>query len=264
MFQPAIPFEGLAGWRFLQRTYDTQFAAHSNNAVQKRDTDYFRENIRNIQTAEELVSDRRLLTVALGAFGLQDDINNKFFIQKMLEEGTTDSEAFANRFADTRYRELSAAFGFGPGELRLNTISGFADRVIDDFERRSFEVAVGEQSETLRIALNAEREFADLALNTGSEAGKWFTIMGKPPMRALFETVLQLPATFGQIDIDQQQEVFAERSQSIFGTSDPADFNEPELQEQLISRYTALSQINSTNGAQFSAGANALTLLRGF
>ena len=264
MFQPAIPFDGLVGWRFLQRTYDTQLAAFSNNAQTQRDTDYFRENIEAVTTAEELVSDRRLLTVALGAFGLEDDINNKYFIQKMLEEGTTNDDAFANRFADSRYRELSAAFGLGPGELRLNTLSGFADRMIDDFERRSFEVAVGEQNETMRIALNAEREFADLSFSQASDAGKWFTLMGKPPMRSLFETVFQLPSSFGQIDIDQQQEIFAERSSQVFGTSDPADFNEPELQEQLITRYTALTQLESSNGAQFSAAANALTLLRGF
>ena len=39
----------------------------------KRDTEYFQEKISSITSAEELVSDRRLLTVALGAFGLQDD-----------------------------------------------------------------------------------------------------------------------------------------------------------------------------------------------
>ena len=40
--------------------------------------------------------------MALGAFGLQDDINNRYFIRKILEEGTTNEDALANRFSDTR------------------------------------------------------------------------------------------------------------------------------------------------------------------
>ena len=80
MFQPVIPVSGLAGWRFLQRTYDSQFETFSKGAVLQRDAEYFRENIGQVRTAEDLTSDRRLLNVALSAFGLQDDINNRYFI----------------------------------------------------------------------------------------------------------------------------------------------------------------------------------------
>ncbi len=253
MFQPAIPFDGLVGWRFLQRTLDTQLESFAASPPIQRDAEYFRENIGKVQTAEELVADRRLLTVALGAYGLQDDINNKFFIQKMLEEGTTNEDSFANRFADTRYRDFSEAFGLGPGELRQNLLPGFADRIISRFERQSFEVAVGEQSDTLRVALSAERAFADLATSTSSVEGKWFDVLGQPPLRSLFETAFGLPQSFGQIDIDQQREVFEEKSLKAFGASDPADFADPELQEALLTRYTALAQVRdfqvTTSGA---------------
>ncbi len=262
MFQPSIPFDGLVGWQFLQDTYDSQFSAFSESPQLKRDTDHFREKIASIQSAEELVADRQLLTVALGAFGLQDDIDNTFFIQKILGDGTSADGAFATQFADSRYSDFSAAFGFGPGEFRLNTLPGFADDVIADYERQSFEIAVGQQSETLRIALNAERAFADLSESQSSETGRWFEIMGQPPMRQLFETALQLPSSFGQIDIDQQAEVFADRSFAVFGTRDPAEFNDQELQENLITRYTALSQINSTS-INTDQASIALALLQG-
>lgn len=263
MYQPSIPFDGLVGWRVLQRTYDTQFEAFSNSTQLKRDTEYFRENIANVDTAEDLVSDRRLLSVALGAFGLQDDINNKFFIQKILEEGTISDDALANRFADSRYQEFSAEFGFGPAELQKNRLSTFPDEIIGMYERQSFEVAVGEQSQTLRIALTAERSFAELEGSTASETTKWFEIMGQPALRAMFETVFNLPSSFAQIDIDKQQELFAERSQQYFGTSDPSDFADPELQEELLTRYTAMSQLQGSTGFS-SSGSAALTLLRGY
>ena len=160
MYLPVVPLEGLAGWRFLQRTYDRQLEAFGASAPVERDATYFREKIAGVTSAAELVADRRLLSVALGAFGLQEDIANKYFIQKVLEEGTTNPDAFANRLSDKRYRELSAAFGFGPGEFRFNTLATFPNRIVEDFERNAFEVRVGEQSETMRIALDFARSAA--------------------------------------------------------------------------------------------------------
>ena len=87
-YTPAIPLSGYAGWAFLKRTMPTQQASFNAAPQNKRDEDYFREKIGTINTAEQLVNDRRLLRVALGAFGLDKDINNKFFIQKVLQDGT--------------------------------------------------------------------------------------------------------------------------------------------------------------------------------
>lgn len=47
----------------------------------RNDEAYFRAKIGSVKTAEQLVSDRRLLKVALGAFGLEADINNRFHPQ---------------------------------------------------------------------------------------------------------------------------------------------------------------------------------------
>ena len=102
-FQPLVPFGGYAGWTLLDRTLDRQLEAFSNNPVNDRDMQYFRENIGTIVSAEELVSDYQLLRVALGAFGLQDDLPNRAFIRKALEEGTTNRDAFVNKLADKRY-----------------------------------------------------------------------------------------------------------------------------------------------------------------
>lgn len=262
MFQPIIVSGGLAGWQFLKATYDRQFAAFNQSAVIQRDADYFRENIGNVTTAEQLVSDRRLLTVALGAFGLQDDINNSFFIRKMLEEGTTASDALANRFTDSRYRDLSAAFGLGPGETRGNLFSDFAGDIIGRFQAASFEIAAGNQDEAMRLGLYAERVLPELVGEDSSVDAKWFSIMGQPPLREVVETALGLPNAFGQVDIDQQLAVFKDRSQRIFGVSDPSQFANTETLENLVNTYLARSQINNFGGGA-SSGQIALTLLSG-
>ncbi|QUJ76288.1 DUF1217 domain-containing protein [Sulfitobacter albidus] len=263
MFQPVIPIAGLGGWRFLQQTYDNQFAAFTQSAQIQRDSDYFRENIANVTTAEDLVKDRRLLTVALGAFGLEGDIDNRFFIQKILSEGTTNDDALANRFADTRYAELSQAFGFGPGEFLKTGVDLFAEAIVDRFEAASFEIAAGNANESMRFALYAQREMGPLANDQMSNDAKWFTIMGEPPLRKIFESALNLPASFGQIDLDQQLVVFKERAEREFGSSDIGQFSDPELVQELIDKFVVRDQIQQFNSS-VSAQSIALTLLRGF
>ena len=262
MFQPVIPIGGLGGWRFLQTTYDKQFDAFTQSAQLQRTTDYFRENIGQIETAEQLVGDRQLLTVALGAFGLQDDINSQFFIRKILEEGSVNDDALANRFSDPRYKEMSQAFGFGPGEFLKTGQPVFAEAIIDRYEAIEFEVAAGQQNEAMRFALYAQREMGNLAQEDMSNDAKWFTLMGEPPLRNLFEKAFNLPSSFGQIDIDQQLTVFKERAQSEFGTDDLSIFSDPEVVQYLITKYIVRDQIAQFDNS-FSSGSIALTLLRG-
>lgn len=431
MFTPVIPSSGLSGWRFLQRTYDSQLENFSSSAQVTRSTDYFLQNIEKVKTAEDLTSDRRLLEVALGAFGLQDDIDNRFFIKKILEEGTTAQDSLANRFSDNRYKEFSEAFGLGPGETPGVGTKGFAADIVARFHASSFEVSAGQQDDTMRVALYAQRVLVELAspptksperlaaeavsqavsefassvsedteyfknriesvetpedllddprllkialgafgltddynaivefepsaevpespewikikevLEEGSISivaraneldnpayadlsrafgfgiaetfqanksgfgeritdlyieqnfsmpedvvfdgvvtvtdgafelepfrsddvsndAKWFTLMGEPPLRALFEGALNLPPEFGQVDIDQQLSVFKERAQSIFGSEQVNQFSDPEKLDELITRYMVRSQLSSFNAGSSSASI-ALTLLR--
>jgi hypothetical protein len=261
MFQPVIPSVGLAGWRFLQRTYDTQFEAFTQSIELKRDSEYFEEKIASITSAEELVSDRRLLTVALGAFGLQDDINNRYFIQKVLEEGTTNDDALANRFSDTRYLELSEAFGFGPSEFLKVGEPGFVKAVVSRFQANSFEVAAGEQDDSMRVALYAQRELAQLAEQDSSKDTKWFTVLGDPPMRKLFEKALGLPSSIGQIDVDQQLKTFKDRAVSVFGSDSFDQFLDEDARQDVLTKFIVRDQIDNLGGG-LSANSIALTLLQ--
>ncbi|MEP1586256.1 MAG: DUF1217 domain-containing protein [Tateyamaria sp.] len=261
MYQPVIISSGLVGWQFMQRTYDQQLSTFNDSAEIKRDTDYFVQNIGSIETAKDLVSDRRLLTVALGAFGLQDDIDNRYFIEKMLSDGTTATDALANRFSDSRYTDFSAAFGLGPSEARGALSTGFAEEIVTAFQANSFEIATGNQDDDMRIALYAERTLPDVVGGTGSETSKWFSIMGQAPLRSLFETAFGLPEAFGQADIDFQLGVFQDRAERYFGVSDPAEFADPEIMDRLVSTYFARTQLDAS-GAGASGAAIALTLLQ--
>lgn len=260
-FQPVVPYGGLVGWAFLNRTLESQTAAFDASSELKRDTDYFAARIGAIDTAEQLVKDRRLLGVALGAFGLQDDIDNRYFVRRMLEDGTIKADALANRMADDRYKQLSKAFGFGDFSVPRTKLSYFADEILTQYRGRSFEVAVGEQDENLRLALNAKRELADIAGDSGSDDTKWFRIMGNSPLRQVFETAFGLPASFGQIDLDQQLDVFRDKASRQFGASEVSQFSEPKAVDKLIQRFLVRAQL--AESAVVSSGSIALTLLQG-
>lgn len=258
-YQPILPASGLVGWKFLERTFEAQSAAFQSSSVLARDTAYFAANIDKVDTAEDLVSDRRLLRVALGAFGLEDDLNSKFFIRKILQEGTIDPGALANKMSDSRYSALSKAFGFDLGVPRTK-LSDFAGEIVGQYRARQFEVAVGEQDQTMRLALNAQRELPEIAASDDSENTRWYQIMGNSPLRSVMETALGLPDSFAQIDLDRQLEIFAEKAERQLGIESLSDLSEPETLNKLIERYLLRAEVSSGTGS--SPASIALTLLQ--
>jgi hypothetical protein len=256
-FQPVLPASGYAGWRFLSRTAEGQRAAFNKAPAQARLTQHFRDNIGKAKTAADLVGDRRLLQVALGAFGLSDDLNAKAFIQRVLEGGTLDPRALANRLSDKRYAALALEFGYGDLGSRTAT-PGFADTIVARFEAQSFQVAVGEKDANLRLALSMSSGLKDVVEGNRGENAQWFALMGNPPLRTVVETALGLPSSFGRLDIDQQLGAFKDRASAVLGTNKVADFQDSARQEKLIRLFLVRSEAQS---ASLSPAQLALSLL---
>lgn len=260
-FQPVILGGGVAGWRFLQRTMATQAETFAKTAPVVREEAYFREKIGGITTAQDLVKDRRLMQVVLGAFGLSGDIDNRFFIRKVLEDGVDAPRALANRLADKRYLALAQAVGLSEGGGPTMRPPTFADDIISAYRAQSFEVAVGQQDENMRFALALTRDLGALAAKGGSEVAKWFTVMGTPPLRKVFDTAFGLPNSFASLDVDRQLGVYQARAQRLFGDSRLSQFADPEKIEALTTRFLVRAQLAETR-VETSPAAFALQLLQ--
>lgn len=260
MFQPVVPLGGLAGWAFLNRTIARQTALFDKSPVIVRDTAYFERTIGKVRTAEDLVSDRRLLRVALGAFGLAEDIDSRALVRKVLEEGVTRDDALANRLTDRRYRQLAEAFGFGEGSVPRTQDAAFGKEITQRYRRLEFEVALGDQDQSLRLALNSQRDLTDIGAEPTSANTKWLRILGTPPLRRVFEIALGLPQSFAQLDLDRQLEILKARATRQLDLSDPAQLAAPEIQDRLIRRFLMRDQINGL--AVQSAQSIALGLLQ--
>jgi len=261
VFQPVIPSSGLLGLTVLDRTFDRQLKAFSDSAQIQRNIDYFRENAGKATTPEEFVADRRLMEVALGAFGLSSEIDKKALIRKMLEEGTSDRTALANRFADPRYRDFVAAVGFIEDAGSNLVIAERREDFISDYKLLAFEEAVGAVDGDIRLALNFRREIAKVAEGDASDDTKWLKALGQLPVRSVLDTAFGLPPQFVQIDIDRQVEVYKERARSILGTESPDVFRDPAKIEEVVRRFIALKEAQSGPSA-LTPGVGALSLLQ--
>ena len=260
-YVPAIPLSGVAGWRFLERTSERQQAAFEKSATVKREIAYFEEKIGSVTSAADLLGDRRLLKVALTAFGLEDKIDQKAFIRKVLEEGTTDTDALAVRLSDPAWKSLSAAFGFGDAGGGKTGNAGFAATIVSAYKTRAFESAVGEADETLRLAMNFRREIATLAAE-GEKGASWYKILGSKPLREVFETAYGLPSSFVNVDIDRQRDILAAKTDAAFGSDTLKAFSDPAVVEKMITRFLARSQM-AAGASTASASSAALALLQG-
>lgn len=259
-FAPVIPMPGLAGWAFLSRTRDRQEASHAATPAMQNDVAHFRDRFAKISTSDELVANRRVLRVVLGAFGLQDDLDNRAFIRKIIDDGVEDRRALANRLSDKRYAALARDLQHLAKGADTTAPDDLTTRLIDQYRTRSFEQAVGEQDQSMRLAMNLERELPQLAEGYSSDTARWFALLGAPPLRQVMETALGLPKEFGALDIDQQVSRLKAAAGRQFGSNKIEDLAKPDAIAQITKRFLVMSQLKSMNQS-LSPAQVALTLL---
>ncbi len=254
MFRPNVTAGGLVGWRMLQATMERQSEAFSNRVDLQNELRRFDAAMSSIRTTEELVGDRSALKVALGAHDLGADLNNRFFIKRVLDQGTDTPKSLANRLQDDRYR--SFAQRFDPAKLQLGLTGGdsFREDVAADYLRVSFEQAVGEIDPDMRLALGLQRLLPGIAQSATDDAA-WFRVMANPPVRDVMQTALGLPRQVSGLDIDQQLDLFKSKADQAFGTHSLSDLAEPDRMDAVLTRFfvrrqaAALSSISPMQAA---------------
>ena len=253
----SIGIGGLAGWKVLQRIETRQVEAIAKEAAVQKSTTYFRENLSPDMTAQDLVSDYRMLSVALKAFGLEDDVGNKAFIRKVLESDPDDMNSLANRISDKRYLKLAQAFGMAAGGIDT---AALADTVSANYVQREFESRVGAADETMSLAMNARRELQAMAGRDSSNTTLWYEVLGNKALRKVFQTALGFSDSFGRLPVDRQVQEMTRAAENRLGTGKLSELANDEGIERLISNYVVRSQMTATPAQnRYSA---ALALLR--
>lgn len=258
-YVPSLAATGYAGWKSLQRSLARQTEAFGAQPSVKKSIEHFRVAIDAVKEPADIIKDRRLLSVALGAFGLDSEIDKKAIIRRVITEGVDDPKSFANRINDPRWRAFAQAFSFSRGTPAFT--NAFKDAIAARFVERGLETAIGDVDPAMRLALNFRRDIAPIAAGGNVERIGWLQVMGSRPLRAVIESAFNLPSSLASIDLERQADILSEKSAALFGDASPRAFLNPDNVEVALRRFFAREAVN--NGAAAStAGATALALLQ--
>ncbi len=214
------------------------------------------------ETAEDFFKNPRLMLAVFDFFDLPARSDSAQFANRILTSDRDSATSLINVFPDPRYRAFADALGLQDQATERTYPAGFADAIVGNYLDRQFEIRIGERDPTMRFALAMERDLGRIIDTGTSNNARWFGVMASGPLREVFETVFQLPDSFGTLDIDRQLGDLKSRAQRFFGTSELADFVGPDLIEDLRQRYLLRSQFE-TNTSSTSSGNIVLALLGG-
>ena len=197
-----------------------------------REVDYYLSKISKVKTAEEFVADRRLMSVALTAFGIGDMVYAKAFVRKLLTEGTDSPEAFANRLADQRYLDFAKTFDFKRYGAATTAFGAAQKGVADKYIRQNLETQAGTTNEGVRLALYFERHAPELESVSG--------ILADKAMTTVVRTMLGLPETFSLYGIDKQISILERRLEI-------EDLKSPDKLKKHVERFAALWDVGRSS-----------------
>lgn len=202
--------------------------------VVARETRYYRETIGSIKTVDDFMADSRLLNYALKAHGLEEMSYAKALIRKVLVEGTANDDSFANKLADSRYKDFAKTFDFAAMGETATSFERARQGTIDRYMRQTLEETAGEDNTGVRLALYFERK--------APEIESYYEILADEALGQVVRTALGLPAEVAASDIDQQVKLFEDRF-------DLEDFKDPEKLGAFIARFTALWELENPSNA---------------
>lgn len=122
----------------INRDMKTSLSRVSQQNLVARQTEYYKENIGKVTSVDEFLDDYQLYNYAMDAFGLSEMSYAKAFMKQVLESDLNDSNSFANKLTDTRYRQFAEAFNFSTptttlqSDAQLETMIGLYNTNVAD------------------------------------------------------------------------------------------------------------------------------------
>lgn len=236
----------LSALNLIDATEQKQKDLIRTSAQHARAIEHFRENIKDVETVDQLMEDQDLYAFVMRSFDLEDQMFGKAMIEKILKSNIEEDDALVNRLTDSRFREMYNEMGFGTdGEGNLNTIlKSWQNRMVDRYVQRQFINNAWEGNETVATALEVR--------NVAEDIDNAYDILTDKTLTNFFQTAFGLPSQLSGLDIDKQVEI-------INSKIDFEDLNDPEYVEKLISKYVAISDALSGSATANNAALMMLT-----
>lgn len=215
-------------YNLVRENYGRLIQQQTKRAEVQREIDYFVQNIKNVETPEDLIEDSRLYRFTLTAFGLESQIFAKGLIKKLLEEGTDSPFDLANKMSDKRFKDLAVATGFAEfGDAKVKSPQ-FAQAVVKKFIQISIEQEQGEQNSGVQLALYFERQAPRIK--------NWFAVFADRALMEVMRVSLGLPQEVFTQDLDR----LAVKLEKRF---DLEKLQDPQELQKFLKRFTLLQDL---------------------
>jgi hypothetical protein len=186
----------------------------------KTATAYYEANIGSVKSIQDLIDNYRLLSYALDAYGLGDQINARGLITKVLEGGVSNPKSLANTLGDSRWKAFAAAFNFAGGASPSSTRA--VQATTSDYVEQQLESDQGAQDVGVQLALYFQR----VAPTVTSEYG----ILADSNLLQVAATIMGISPTAAA---DLQPKTLSELMPL-------SDLQDPAKLKQLTERFTAM------------------------
>ncbi|MBV8661885.1 MAG: DUF1217 domain-containing protein [Hyphomicrobiales bacterium] len=236
--------------------------AVGNQPTVKTATKYYEDNIGSVTSISQFVNNYRLLSYALDAYGLGDQVHNKSLVKQVLEQGVTNPRALANTLSNPNWAKFAAAFNFvGSGAASISKSSAVHTTTADYVEEQ-LETQEGKQDPGVQLALYFQR--------VAPTIHSALSIMGDTNLLDVVQTALDLPPETGATNIHAE-------AAEINRLMPMSELHDPKELSKLTERFTATYDLDygpggtrasaplivNSDGASKSTGNAAASILSG-
>ena len=200
----------------------------------KTATAYYEANIGSVTSIQDFVGNYRLLSYALDAYGLGDQINATALITKVLEGGVSNPNSLANTLSNSAWKAFATAFNFVGDGASSAASPNAVQTTTSDYVEQQLESDQGAQNVGVELALYFQR----VAPTVTSEYG----ILADPNLLEVAQTIFGLsPATSAE-NINTQ-------AQTLSQLMPISDLQDPAKLKQLTERFTAMYDLTYGPGS---------------
>ena len=218
----------------------TQYLAVANNLARfqkteaskpavKLETAYYQANIGKVTSISQFVGNYRLLSYALQAYGLGDQVNNKALVSKVLQGGTTNPRALANTLPNDAWKRFAAAFNFSATGSAAPTSSTSVATTKADYLEQQLEDDQGAMDPGVQLALYFQRIAPTITSG--------YSVLADKNLTEVAQTIFNLPPGTSANQIDKE-------AGALKKLMPIADLQNPTKLKSLVERFTATYDLN--------------------
>ncbi|MDH6295634.1 Protein of unknown function [Agrobacterium fabrum] len=203
----------------------------------EKEVGYYREKMGTLETADQLLADRRLLDFMLVAERIDPKSITTDYLKKIFKSDLKDPKSFANTEKDPRFRALAGSFNFdAKGNISATTHQPIQNNrslmeTRDKYVRQKLEERAGEENSGVRLALYFKRMAGGIS--------SAYDILADKALSEVTRTALGIPAETANAKVDAQAKMIEKRLKI-------KDLQDPKKVEKLVNRFLMTFEANNS------------------